>query len=113
MGVGRDGSSRSKQSTGSSCCEANRARRARFSRCYMCKFPRGAQILGILKTLGYSSRQGAKTLSLEIFFPLRLRVFAGDTPNFCVLYRRFKFFAVKLGNQFFNPKFLAAISAML
>jgi hypothetical protein len=71
------------------------------------------QILGILKTLGYSSRQGAKTLTLEIFFTLRLRVFAGDTPNFCVLCRRFKFFAVKLGNQFFNPKFLAAISAML
>ena len=34
------------------------------------------------KSFGYSSRQRAKTLSLKMMFPLRLRVFAGDTPNF-------------------------------
>src|SRR5215813_5162957 len=37
----------------------------------------------ILKTFGYFSRQGAKTLSFRNYlFSLRLRVFAGDTPNF-------------------------------
>jgi hypothetical protein len=62
-----------------------------------CENLRGLRkILRILKTLGYSSRQGAKTLSLKMIFPLRLRVFAGDTPNLLRSLRPFLYLVTAL-----------------